>query len=261
MILPIQEENIVEQMKAYGSSAPFDHCIIDNFFKDDVVAKIVDEFPQFDDNVWHEYNNPLEIKKTCNNWNNFPSTTYSVFEYLNSENFLNFLNRYTGLPKLYADPGLNGGGWHIHSSGGKLNTHLDYSIHPKLNRQRVLNLLIYVTPDWQEEWGGNLGLWNSIEGQNKPGELSKTISPKFNRAVIFNTAQNSWHGLPEPINCPITQYRRSLAVYYLTEPLAEAPTHGKAMFVPSQSQLNNPEIEKLIEKRSSVEHANDVYKT
>ena len=25
------------------------------------------------------------------------------------------------------------GGWHCHSDGGNLNSHMDYSIHPKLN--------------------------------------------------------------------------------------------------------------------------------
>ena len=62
---------------------PFDHCIIDDFFEPDVAHALSEEFPDFEANAWHEYNNPLEIKKTCNNWNFFPPTTYKVLEFLN----------------------------------------------------------------------------------------------------------------------------------------------------------------------------------
>ena len=47
----------------------------------------------------------------------------------------------TGIPVLLPDNGLNGGGWHIHANGGKLNPHLDYSMHPKLPYQRKIILL------------------------------------------------------------------------------------------------------------------------
>ena len=46
--------------------------------------------------------------------------------------------------KLFIDPGLHGGGWHIHSNKGNLNPHLDYSIHPKMDIQRRLNLIVYL---------------------------------------------------------------------------------------------------------------------
>ena len=41
------------------------------------------------------------------------------------------------------DIGLNGGGWHTHKRGGKLNTHLDYSLHTKLKLERKLNIINY----------------------------------------------------------------------------------------------------------------------
>ena len=65
-----------------------------------------------------------------------------------------------------------------------LNPHLDYSLHPKLYLQRKLNIIIYISKLWKENWGGGLGLEND---NNQPGKLEKTIIPKFNRAIIFDT--------------------------------------------------------------------------
>ena len=61
--------------------------------------------------------------KTCNNWNLFDDLTYRVFCYLNSDTFVNLISKKIGI-KLFIDPGLHGGGWHIHSNKGNLNPHL-----------------------------------------------------------------------------------------------------------------------------------------
>ena len=42
------------------------------------------------------------------------------------------------------------------------------------------------------------------------------IAPIGNRAVIFTTGADTWHGHPEPLRCPPDRARRSLAIYYYT---------------------------------------------
>lgn len=257
----LNQKNLSRSLTEFGRQGPFDHCIIDEFFKEDVARELEVEFPGFDSDEWHKYNNPIEIKKLCNNWNVFPALTYQVFNYLNSTDFLHILARL--LPsdkKLYSDIGLNGGGWHIHKKGGKLNTHLDYSLHPKLGLQRKLNLIIYLNASWERNWGGNLGLWSN-ESSERPGELIKEIEPKFNRAVLFDTTQNSWHGLPDPIRCPDNEYRKSMAVYYLCEPPIQVDKRSKALFSPTKDQTNDQSVLDLIAKRSNIATASDVYKT
>ena len=86
------------------------------------------------------------------------------------------------------------------------------------------------------------------------------IENRFNRAVLFDTTQNSWHGLPADLDCPEGITRQSLAVYYVTEPTAGANTRGKALFVPYKDQATDPAILELIEKRSQVATAESVYK-
>jgi len=228
---------------------PFYHQIIDNFFNQEQAKLISKEFPDYNSDIWYCYNNPLENKKTCNNWYQFGPETYKTLTMLNSKEFIKQLQKITGISKLYPDIGLHGGGLHIHGIGGKLNVHLDYSIHPKLKLQRKLNLIIYLEEDWNPKWGGNLELWSHNKEKNKPDKRFVTIDNVFNRAVLFDTTQNSWHGFPEPLTCPEGKYRKSLAVYYLTDLPEEINQRPRALYAPTKEQESNPEILKLIEER------------
>ena len=74
-----------------------------------------------------------------------------------------------------------------------------------------MNFLIYLNKDWEEKYGGHLELWEK--------DMSKCVSkilPKFNRAAMFSTTGDSWHGHPEPLSCPEGNSRKSLALYYYT---------------------------------------------
>jgi hypothetical protein len=255
----ISLKNINTSLNEYSKDGPYDHCVIDNFFKPEIAKKLEYEFPNYDSDIWQKYNNAIEVKKMNNIWNYFPKTTYQVFNYLNSDKFISILEKKIfNKNKLYSDMGLNGGGWHIHKSGGKLNTHLDYSLHPKLGLQRKFNLIIFLNSNWHENWGGSLGMWGN-KSSKKPGKLIKSITPKFNRAILFDTTQNSWHGLPDPIKCPKNEYRKSLAVYYLCESSEKISKRGKALFAPTESQKDDKEVLKLIKKRSSIKGASKVY--
>ena len=245
----------------FRGNTPFDHIVIDDFFDLEVAQKLSAEFPDFHSPVWHEYNNAIEVKKTCNDYNKFASLTYAVFAYLNSPDFIAFIAECTGISPLFADPGLNGGGWHIHARGGKLNHHLDYNIHPKMGLQRKLNLIVYLNEDWQDDWGGELGLWAAKTHKKGPAELVEKIVPRFNRAVLFDTTQNSWHGLVGPVRGPEQQCRKSIAVYYLTTPTEGEEQRGKALFAPTQGQEKNEEVLDLIAKRAQTASAANVYKS
>ena len=256
----INIDSIKKSFKSYKGSKPFDHCVVENFFLKDFSFLLENEFPDYEEKIWQEYSNDLEEKKLTNNWNHFKPITYQILSKLNSDYFCNFLSELTGVDPLYSDDGLNGGGWHIHKSGGKLNPHLDYSLHPKLGLQRKLNIIIYLNSSWRQGWGGELGFWAKDEKENSPGKLVKIIKPIFNSAVIFDTTQNSWHGILGKLDFPSGQYRKSLALYYLTNPPIGIDKRGKALFAPTEDQKGNKNIEKLIKKRSSISDASTVYK-
>lgn len=234
-------------------TSPYDHAIIDNFLDEDFAKKLSSEFPDFNDDIWFNYKNKIEDKKLLSDWRKFPTGTYQLFTFLNSPVILELLSNIFGT-KLYPDHGLHGGGWHIHANGGKLNPHLDYSMHPHLELQRKLNLIIYLCEDWNDSYGGHFGLWN-----NDSTVLEKEISVGFNKAVLFDTTQNSWHGLSRQVNCPENKYRKSLAIYYLCEPPHGVDKRSRALFAPTEDQKNDESVLDLIKKRSDYNTSKSVY--
>ena len=214
------------------SNDPFNHWIMDNFLDIKDAKELSQQFIDYEssEDVVH-YQGWIAEKKTCNIWNRFPALTYKTFSNLLSVGFVNHLSTITGVTPLYPDIGLHGGGWHMHQAGGNLALHLDYSIHPKLNLQRKLNLIIYLEEDYDPAWGGGLELWSHDEENNKPLEKIKVVEPKFNRAILFDTTQNSWHGFPEPISVPEGKMRKSFAVYYMTDITSTAVDRFKARYV------------------------------
>lgn len=256
----INIDNVKKSFQYFKNAKPFSHCVIDNFFLEDVAIELEREFPSYNDEIWQEYNNPLEVKKLTNNWNHFKPLTYKVLCEMNSNIFCNLISELSDIFPLYSDDGLNGGGWHIHKSGGKLNPHLDYSIHPKLGLQRKLNIIIYLNSSWKDSWGGHLGFWDQDDKNKEPKNLVKTIKPDFNKAIIFDTSQNSWHGMINEVKSPEAQERKSLAIYYLSTPAEKTEKRGKALFAPTADQKGDREIEELIKKRASVKGAKSVYK-
>ncbi len=252
--------NCIIEQREFKEAKPYPHIIIDNFFEEKFAEKLSNSFPDYESTFLDNYSNAIEEKKLVNHWNKFTPPCYKALHYLCSESFVKKINKFIPESKnLSADYGLHGGGIHMHKKGGKLNIHLDYSIHPKLNLQRKLNILIYLTRNWQKNWGGELGLYNN-ESSEKPGNLIKKIIPLFNRAIIFDVTANSWHGLPYEINCPEGITRNSLAVYYLQELDSKAdPNRFKARFYASPWQKNDKKIKELINKRSNLNTSSDVY--
>jgi Rps23 Pro-64 3,4-dihydroxylase Tpa1-like proline 4-hydroxylase len=254
--LYFNEEKLLSHLAEFSNQEPFDHCVIDGFFTEEIARQLSLEYPGYSDPKWFFYDNPIENKKALNDWNVFPSLTYKVINQLTSHEFTEVLSRATSIP-LRPDQGLHGGGWHIHAAGGNLNPHLDYSIHPKLRLQRKINIIIYLSPELRTEHGGHLGLWAHDAGNNCPGKLIKEIAPTFNRAVIFDTTQNSWHGMSRKLVQPEGTFRKSIAVYYLTEPLEQTDIRERALFAPREDQKENGAVLELIKKRSN----NTLYST
>tara|TARA_B100001250_G_C19742604_1_gene763748 strand:- start:676 stop:1407 length:732 start_codon:yes stop_codon:yes gene_type:complete len=229
---------------------PFDHYVVDNFLPEETAELISNEFISYSNENWFVYKNQIENKKTLQDWGKFPKHTYKLFNYFCSPRFVEYISDISGIDNLYVDQGLHGGGWHMHGTGGNLNIHKDYSIHPKLGLQRKLNLIVYISKDWNPDWGGALEFWSHDHDNNKPLRLEKSIECVYNRAVLFDTTQNSWHGLPNPLTCPNDKYRKSLAMYYLTDIDNGIEDRSRALFAPTKEQENDPDILQLIEERS-----------
>jgi Rps23 Pro-64 3,4-dihydroxylase Tpa1-like proline 4-hydroxylase len=121
-------------------------------------------------------------------------------------------------------------------------------------------LIVYLNSKWKKNWGGELGFWRENDGQ--PGDLIDKIYPKFNRAVFFDTSQNSWHGLVNPVKSKNNNCRVSFAVYYHINPSQSDNKNKrlKVLYAPDEKQKKNKTILNLIKKRSSIKTFSKVYK-
>ena len=128
---------------------------------------------------------------------------------MNSAPVLRFLQELTGIVGLIPDPWYGGAGPHQIEPGGFLKVHVDFNLHPLLELDRRLNLLVYLNKDWREEYGGHLELWN-----RDVSRCEKKVLPVFNRTVVFSTTDFSFHGHPEPLACPEGRTRKSVSFYY-----------------------------------------------
>ncbi|MBC7919543.1 MAG: 2OG-Fe(II) oxygenase [Ferruginibacter sp.] len=202
-----------EHAKAYASAQPYPHIVLDNFLEEWAAEKAMREFPPVKDEGWIHYVHFNEKKHGLNKTDLLPPFVRQVIGELNTPRFLSYVSQLTGIDHLLADEMLEGGGLHQSLRGGFLNVHADFTVHPhKANWRRRVNLLIYLNRDWQPDYRGDLELWD-----REMTQCRQKISPVFNRCVLFNTDEDSYHGLPDPITCPEDMTRKSVALYYFTE--------------------------------------------
>tara|TARA_Y100000992_G_C21240041_1_gene480245 strand:+ start:392 stop:1240 length:849 start_codon:yes stop_codon:yes gene_type:complete len=200
--------------KKYQMAVPFPNLVVDNFFKESFLNSVCKQFPDLSSiNYSQKYANKDEVKFANNDYLKFPDNIKKLIDFMNSENFLNFLQNITSIKeKLVSDPELNGGGLHEIKNGGYLKIHTDFNKHPNNDLDRRVNILIYLNKNWKSSYGGDLQLWDK-----EMYKCEKKILPIFNRMVIFSTNDYSNHGHPDPIVCPDHVSRRSIALYYFSK--------------------------------------------
>ena len=96
-------------------------------------------------------------------------------------------------------------------TNGHLDVHIDENYHDPSGLNRRVNLLIYLNPNWTPSWGGEFGVY-----AEDATSLVDELPLLFNRCVIFDSHNKSYHGLPNPINFPKDEPRKSIILYYYT---------------------------------------------
>jgi Rps23 Pro-64 3,4-dihydroxylase Tpa1-like proline 4-hydroxylase len=196
----------------YRSASPFPHIVIDDFLEADVLRAVLADFPSSENRQFFDRDQE-RLKFQYQPHESSSGLIRNLFAELNSQAFLAFLEELTGFEGLISDPYFDGGGLHETKRGGHLGVHADFNVHRQLKVERKLNLLVYLNEEWGDDYGGQLELWDK---QMK--ECVVRVKPLFARAVIFNTALDSFHGHPDPLTCPVDRSRRSIATYYYSAP-------------------------------------------
>ncbi len=198
--------------RQYRCNHPCPHILLKDFIDPQAALAMAEQFPSATSDAWTQYKHANENKLGMPKREFFPAAIGAVVDELNTPEFVAWISVLTGIPKLMADPMLEGGGLHQSGRGGYLNVHTDFSMHHfHTNWHRRVNLILYLNPGWKEEWGGSLELWE--KGMTRCGAK---YPPFLNHALIFTTDERSLHGFPDPLTCPEGESRKSLALYYYT---------------------------------------------
>jgi hypothetical protein len=216
------KELVMQYAEAYRTADPFPHVVLDDVFDPELLRQVLVEFDAMERDKWHVSDKAFERKWATEDIQHFGPVTRSFINQLNGGLFVNFLEKLTGIDGLIADPHLRGGGLHEIRRDGALGVHADFNLYPRLNIWRRLNLLLYLNENWDPAWGGELEFWD------RTGKHSvKSFVPIFNRVVIFDTSNYSYHGHPRPLMCPSNRSRKSIALYYYTvlKPEGEVDPH------------------------------------
>jgi hypothetical protein len=216
IIAPLEPEVL---RRRFHAAEPFPFVVIDDFLNPSFAREVTAAYPTFESaleqGVSFDFVNERQ-KVQVTDVSKFPEPVRRLNDAIASQAFLDQMSTITGIPKLVADDELAGGGMHVTGPRGRLDVHVDFNMIPERGLYRRLNILIYLNPEWQDAWGGQVELWD-----RDVRRCHHAFSPKLNRCVIFETSNRSFHGVAA-VRCPRGVERRSFAAYYYTrEPPAE----------------------------------------
>lgn len=205
--------DVADCARRFQTAKPFPNICIDNFLKHDFAEQVRQSFPTYEQARdlglgFNAVNERGKIQVTDST--KFRGEVVTLNDMLASPEFLDMMSKITGIQSLLADAELAGGGLHQTGPRGHLDVHIDFNYIVKRQLHRRLNIILFLNPGWKKEWGGCLELWDE-----KVRHCHQRLEPIFNRCVIFETSEISFHGVTA-VTCPPTESRKSFAAYYYT---------------------------------------------
>ncbi len=206
--LAAMEETAKKQFD--DSKGKIGYFFIDDLLPEHIATYVYERFPKPEQTTLKR--SLREYKYIAAQMDKYDPILEEIIYAFQDERIVSLIGRICKIDNPLPDSHLYAGGISMMGHENYLNPHLDNSHDKDRNLWRILNLLYYVTPDWNVENGGNLELWpEGVKGQQI------TIHSKFNRLAIMATHNASWHSV-SPVN--IDRIRCCVSNYYFAdEPL------------------------------------------
>lgn len=208
--------------EAFQAAQPFKHVCIDGFFTSEMAEASLRDFPPFDRQFAIGDNGEYGGKAVVSNICEISPFYAKLYDYFMSRDFLDAMSAITGIENLHGDPTLYGGGTHENLNGQTLDVHVDFNFQTGAGFHRRANLLLYLNKEWDPAWGGAIELHSNPRRPDL--DEFKQFNVIFNRAVIFETNEYSWHGFRK-IRLPEDRLhlsRKCLSIYLYTP---DRPAH------------------------------------
>ena len=179
---------------------PFRHWIIDNAFPYSLIEAALVEWPDESWQHWHKYDSADAIKFGTRDPQRLPEACRELYHRLCCLDVTEML----GVLGVFPDFAGYGAGMHWIPQGGHLSVHRDASVHPITGWKRRLSVCLYLDDQYE---GGTLDLFEA-DGKT----LKVAIRTRPNRLVIFESGEDSYHGVPTGVTEP--GGRKSIAAFF-----------------------------------------------
>ena len=194
---------------------------IDDLLPEEIAIQIHENFPKSSEMVLKK--SIRENKYIAAQMDLYHPILEDIIYALQDKRIVKLVAKICAIKEAFPDDKLYAGGISLMGKNQFLNPHLDNSHDKERERWRVLNLLYYVTPDWDIKNGGNLELW-----PNGLSEKQITIESKFNRLAVMATHNHSLHSVSPGV---VDIERKCVSNYYFSnEPLASTDTFHVTSF-------------------------------
>lgn len=181
-------------------------CYLDDLLPQEAADEVYRAFPKSSEMIpRHTFREKKHVSAQLNAHDPLIEEVTYAFQ---QPDVLKAIEEVTGITSMFPDEQLYAGGLLLMEQGDHVNPHLDNSHDHDRKMYRVVNLLYYVTPDWQAGYGGHLELWD--QGVKRP---PRVIHSRFNRLVVMATGKHSWHSVSEVL-APVD--RRCIANFYFS---------------------------------------------
>ena len=214
----INYSNFTEELKnKFLNNTPFPFLILDNFLKNDFFTRLSESLISKKLSLNKVFNSSVEKKKISLN-TDLPYLVKMLVEELSSEDWLSFVKNLTDIEDIFPADMDNTklANYHTMTGGGYLGPHVDHAHDPKTKHPHVLNVIVYLSAEWNEDFKGATLFYD----ENGKNVLNKALY-KPNRAVVFLHTPYTFHGvekIPDSVNAErsivyLDYYSKSLAPY------------------------------------------------
>jgi Rps23 Pro-64 3,4-dihydroxylase Tpa1-like proline 4-hydroxylase len=202
-------KRVKAQHETFLAARPFPHIVFEGLFSARLLELMYADFDRLNWSDWRRYDNANELKRGSAPKTRLGHASQLYFNTIHSGQFIDFIERVTGIEGLVPDPELFAGGLHDIPTGGKFAMHVDFNQHAVTKLDNRLVFITYLNKEWLPSYGGGLELWDVAE--KRP---VTEILPEFGRSVLFYQSSKSLHGHPHPVAAPNGRPRRSAAAYF-----------------------------------------------
>tara|TARA_B100000519_G_C14221298_1_gene427690 strand:+ start:338 stop:1114 length:777 start_codon:yes stop_codon:yes gene_type:complete len=251
MISNFDNEKIYKDFN--NPNKPYRYTVLDNFFTVDTANELCNSYPEEKDDRWYRFRGNIEGKKNVleqgmsgiSNKESMPKNWYSALLKINSDDFCKKLEQMTGISGLLPDSHNEIGHWaglRIMNKGSYQLIHSDARLHPHLGIEKKLTLVGYFNENYDSKDEGCTEIWND--------DMSKCIDkvePLFNRVLLFENTEKSYHGVPL-----VNNYRKSFLASFLLKDDNFNETRPKALFVKRPKEKHAKQIDEIAEIRSKL---------